>query len=85
MSDYHCVNPLMLHRWYTVKVAGLNRELVLSGDPYRYEQPSFDLWFYERDEKSCFLFHGTDKTLYVPKRSILYFSDNGIYRGGDAE
>lgn len=85
MSIYCCVNPIVSHRWYTVKVQGIDRSLFLSADPYRYEQPSFDNWFCAQDEDSCLVCHKEGTTVYIPKRSILYFTDNGIYKGGDAE
>lgn len=85
MSDYYCVNPIMSHRWYTVKVQGIDKKLYFSGDTSRYQQPSFDSWFHEQDENSCLITFGKVGALYIPKRSILYFTDNGIYKGGDAE
>ena len=83
---FHATSPQVGRRWYSVIIAGYDKLIHLASDPLCYEQEDFALWFVSVGDNGCVVSTTAKwETFYFPKRSILFFIDNGIYKEGDKE
>ena len=81
--DFDAGNRTKGRNWFTVAVAGIDKCLFIRGTADYNDYLTFNYWYEHADDSSCVVSYSNGLTLYVPKRSILWFSDNGIYMEGD--